>query len=269
MLKKELKDLPKEYSKALLAAKEASEVILQYYKNGFSSEIKSDGSPVTEADLASSKKIHEHLKSTAIPILGEESIHPSFEVRKQWTKNWCVDPLDGTKEFISRNGEFSVCIAMIENNRSVFGVIAWPLEHKILFGGEGFGAFISHFDEIDYPQNWRKLSSKESNNDPLIILASRSFHSSSEDFNTEIKAKFSNIESKEKGSALKFFDLVEGFADVYPRFAPTMEWDIAAGHAILREVGGEIFNSDNGLPLVYNKEDLRNPHFIAKTKPML
>ena len=264
-----MKDLPKEYSKALLAAKEASKVILQFYEDGFTSETKSDGSPVTEADLASSKKIHEYLKDTNIPILGEESVHPSFEVRQKWTKNWCVDPLDGTKEYIKRNGEFSVCIAMIENQRSVFGVIAWPLENKILFGGEGFGAFICHFNDIDDSNNWSSLNPKEIHNDPLIILASRSFHSDSEEFNNEIKSKYSNIEFKQKGSALKFFDLAEGTADIYPRFAPTMEWDIAAGHAILRELGGEIFNLENGLPLVYNKEDLRNPHFIAKTKPML
>lgn len=264
-----LNKLSLEYSKALLAAKEASELIVQFYEHGFSSDLKADGSPVTEADLASSLKIHEHLKETNIPILGEESLHPSFEVRSTWKKNWCVDPLDGTKEYISRNGEFAVCIAMIENHSSIFGVIAWPLNQKILFGGKGIGVFIADFNDIDNSNNWIELYPKKSCNNPLIVLASRSFHLVSEDFNAELKSKHSDVELKKKGSALKFFDLAQGKADIYPRFTPSMEWDIAAGHAILKELGGEIFNIENGLPLVYNKEDLRNPSFIAKTKPMI
>jgi 3'(2'), 5'-bisphosphate nucleotidase len=264
-----LKDLPREYSKALLAAREASKVILQFYEDGFTSEIKSDGSPVTEADLASSKKIHEFLKDTNIPILGEESVHPSYEIRKKWTKSWCVDPLDGTKEFIKKNGEFSICIAMIENSRSIFGVIAYPLKNKLLVGGEGLGAYIIHFDDIELSEKWTELKSKEEKNNPLVVLGSRSYNSNADEFILDLQSKYDKVIFQEKGSALKFFDLAEGIADIYPRFAPTMEWDIAAGHAVLREVGGEIFNLENGLPLVYNKEDLRNPHFIAKTKPML
>ena len=117
-------NFPSSYQQALIASSEASKVIIEFYEKGFSSELKSDGSPVTEADLASSKVIHRYLKETQIPILGEESAHPDFAIRKNWTKNWCVDPLDGTKEFIKKNGEFVVCIALIENNRSIFGVIA-------------------------------------------------------------------------------------------------------------------------------------------------
>lgn len=263
-------DLPFIYKQALIAAREASIVILDFYEKGFSSEIKSDGSPVTEADLASSKVIHQYLKETQIPILGEESVHPDFKVRKEWTKNWCVDPLDGTKEFIKRNDEFSICIALIEDNRSIFGVIAWPTEGKIIFGGEDIGAYISSFSKIETPEKWEKLSPKKEKNNPLVVIGSRSYHTpASHEFMDEMNENNSEVLFSQKGSALKFFDLAEGIADIYPRFAPTMEWDIAAGHAILRELGGEVFDMYLGTPLVYNKENLLNPHFVAKTQPML
>jgi len=264
-----LNKLPFEYQQALIAAKEASEIIIDFYEQGFTTEIKSDGSPVTQADLASSLKIQEHLIKTNIPVLGEESIHPEFEIRKNWTKNWCVDPLDGTKEFIKKNGEFSVCIALIENNTPTFGVIAWPIKKKILVGGEGFGVFIVDFEDIDQNNKWEKLETKSSKNNPLVVLGSRSFHSHSEDYIENLKKNHTEVVFKEKGSALKFFDLASGTADIYPRFAPTMEWDIAAGQAILNELGGEVLNVETGKPLTYNKENLLNPFFIAKTKPMI
>jgi len=258
------------YKQALLAAREASKVIVEFYNKGFSSEVKSDGSPVTEADLASSKLIHNYLKETQIPILGEESVHPEFATRKNWTKNWCVDPLDGTKEFIKKNGEFVVCIALIENNRPIFGVIASPTENKIVFGGEAIGAYTCSFSDIHSEDKWTKLTPKEQKNNPLIVIGSRSYHTpASKEFMDELNSNNSNVSFSQKGSAMKFFDLALGVADIYPRFAPTMEWDIAAGHAILRELGGEVFDMYLKTPLVYNKEDLLNPHFIAKTKPML
>ena len=263
-------NFPSSYQQALIASSEASKVIIEFYEKGFSSEVKSDGSPVTEADLASSKVIHHYLKETQIPILGEESVHPDFEIRKNWKKNWCVDPLDGTKEFIKKNGEFVVCIALIENNKSIFGVIASPTENKIVFGGEGIGAYTCDFSDIHLENKWIKLSPKKHKNDPVVVIGSRSYHTpASKEFMDELNSNNSNVFFRQKGSAMKFFDLALGEADIYPRFAPTMDWDIAAGHAILRELGGEVYDMDLQTPLVYNKENLLNPHFIAKTKPML
>jgi 3'(2'), 5'-bisphosphate nucleotidase len=265
-----VKDLSFSYQKAIIASIEASNVVMEFYERGCKSEYKTDGSPVTEADLASSRVIVEHLQETNIPILGEESEHPSFEVRKEWPSNWCVDPLDGTKEYIKRNGEFAVSIALIENTVSTFGVIAWPVAKKVIFGGNATGVFVSSFDSIHQPEFWEKLTSKMSANTPLIMASSRSPYSgASEEFINALRENHSEIEFLKKGSALKFFDLAYGYADVYPRFAPTMEWDIAAGQAILEALGGSVCDVATGNPLRYNKENLLNPHFIALTQPLV
>lgn len=243
---------------------------MHYYEKGFDSKIKTDGSPVTEADYASSQLILEILKETNIPVLGEESVHESYEIRKNWKLNWCVDPLDGTKEYIQRNGEFAVNIALIDEGKAIFGVIAWPVEQKVLFGSKEIGVYISLFEDVNDVCKWKKIEAKTQYNSPLIMATSRSPHSgASADFIEELKVKHSEIEFLKKGSALKFFDLVTGTADVYPRFTPTMEWDIAAGQAILEALGGVIYDVETGNSLIYNKESLFNPFFIAKTKPLL
>lgn len=258
------------YQKAILASVEASKVIMQFYAKGFSSNYKTDGSPVTEADFAASAVIIEHLSETNIPILGEESEKPAFHIRKDWDLSWCIDPLDGTKEYIKRNGEFAVNIALIEKNSPVFGVIAWPVENRVLFGGKDIGVFVSHFDSIEAPNLWEKISPMETFNVPLVMASSRSPHSgASANYIDELKKDHPEITYIKKGSALKFFDLAYGNADIYPRFAPTMEWDIAAGQAILEALGGAVYSVETGLPLTYNKENLLNPHFVAKTKPLL
>lgn len=258
------------YQKAIFAVVEASTVIMEFYERGFESELKTDGSPVTEADIASSNVISQILVETGIPILGEETEHQSFEIRKNWTQNWCVDPLDGTKEYIKKNGEFAVNIALIENNRPVFGVIAWPTQQKVLFGDKFTGVFISSFESIQQPERWSKMKSNEVVNNPLIMAISHSKNSgASIEFIKELKKEYPIIQFLSKGSALKFFDLAEGKADIYPRFAPTMEWDIAAGQAILEALGGEICDVNSGEPLHYNKEDLFNPYFVARTKPLI
>jgi len=259
-----------QYQKAITASIEASKVIMQYYENGFSSTFKSDGSPVTDADLASSKVISELLEVTNIPILGEESEHPHFDIRKNWNSNWCVDPLDGTKEYIRRNGEFAVNIALIENTIAVFGVIAWPVEKKVIFGGKDVGVYISDFESFNEPECWVKLEMKTSINVPLVVACSRSPHSGATfEFIEYVSSKYKVPSFLKKGSALKFFDLALGKADIYPRFAPTMEWDIAAGQAILEELGGTVYEFETGLPLRYNKESLFNPSFVAVTKPLM
>lgn len=258
------------YSLAMRAAVEASKAIMHLYNTNFQTEWKGDGSPVTEADLASSHVISTLLESTNIPILGEETEHQSFELREKWTLNWCVDPLDGTKEFIKRNGEFAVNIALIENGKPIFGIIASPVQQKILVGGSNWGVFFLSFSELDFPEKWQRLTESSEVNSPLIMASSRSHHSGTTlDFLNELRTQFGEIDFQKKGSSLKFFDLALGTADVYPRFAPTMEWDIASGQAILEALGGTVVHAETNSPLVYNKQNLKNPYFIAKTAAFL
>lgn len=261
--------LPAHYLIAIEAAMEASEMIKEIYRDIVSPTFKADGSPVTIADLAASKIIAEHLLPTGIPILGEETEKADFEERINWTENWCVDPLDGTKMFLQRNGEFSVNIAHIVGNKPQFGIIASPIHGEILVGGIEYGCYLIQFDHIKRPELWRKLSTHEQLNDPMRVICSHSYQAFHGGVEFEPYTKDRAFEYVRKGSALKFFDLAQGAADIYPRFAPTMEWDIAAGHAILNALGGTVINAHTLEPLTYNKEDLYNPHFIAKTKAVL
>lgn len=239
---------------------------MEVYQSDFNSELKEDGSPLTLADQASSNIIQKHLASTNIPITEEETIKADFNIRKTWESSWCVDPLDGTKEFIKRNGEFAVCIALIEHEAPIFGVIASPVKEELIFGGKSFGVFICSFGNFSDATRWTEIKPSLQVNNPLRTLVSRSHPSDVGDaFHLKLKANFSEMTNTSKGSALKFFDLALGEADVYPRFAPTMEWDIAAGQAILEALGGGVFDAITGLPLCYNKEDLINPFFIAQT----
>ncbi len=262
-----MQQLKPEYQLAIQAAIAASEAILEIYQLDFNIIEKQDGSPVTAADLAASEKIDAILQPFGIPITGEETEKLPFEVRKHWTKCWCIDPLDGTKEFIKRNDEFAVNIALIENGQPIFGLIASPVNQEILIGSKEMGVFIFAFSDADQIENWQQLTVPKNINSPLIMACSRSHHSSSVlSFIDELKIKGHEVNFLKKGSALKFFDLALGKADVYPRFAPTMEWDIAAGQAILEALGGSVVHAASGEPLYYNKANLVNPYFIAYTK---
>ena len=259
--------IPQSYHTAIEASIEASKVLMEYYKGEINIQFKKDGSPVTLADIASSKVILKTLATTNIPIVGEESHKEDYQTRKNWDLNWCVDPLDGTKEFIKQNDEFGICIALIQNNNPIFGVIASPTEQKVIFGGKDLGVYISTFSSFSVKESWCKVEAASKVNTPLVVIGSRSFSNNEyEKLVDELHKKYEGVSYFQKGSALKFFDLALNKADIYPRFAPTMEWDIAAGHAILNELGGEVLNVETGLPLVYNKENLVNPFFIAKTK---
>ncbi len=263
-----MKELNNHYTIALKASVLAADEIMRVYRTSFQKELKSDGSPVTEADNQASAIITNELRQTEIPIISEEELKENFSIRQNWKTVWIVDPLDGTKEFIKQNDEFAVNIALVENGKPVFGLIASPVEQTILFGGKEIGCFIAPFDAIDSPINWTEITAKELNN-PVVLTSSRT--PNFELFSTlieEIKSK-KDIDFIKKGSALKFFDLAQGWADVYPRFAPTMEWDIAAGQAILEALGGKVLDVNTGKPLTYNKESLYNPHFIAKTKAFI
>lgn len=257
--------LEEHYVSALKTSVIASDEIMRIYRTAFQKTFKPDGSPVTEADTASSEIIVHNLKKIGIPIISEEDPKCSYEERKSWKDVWVIDPLDGTKEFIRGNGEFVVNIALVRNGKPIFGLIASPVNRTILFGGMECGAFISEFSDVANPGNWKKLTAAKINT-PVVLTSSRTPYKGREVELIDRIQEQSEISYIKKGSALKFFDLAEGNADVYPRFAPTMEWDIAAGQAILEPLGGAVLNADTGEPLTYNKESLLNPHFIAKTK---
>jgi 3'(2'), 5'-bisphosphate nucleotidase len=262
-----LHSLLPEYHQALLAAAEASRLILEVYGEEFDPDFKTDGSPVTKADLRSSEYLHDRLERTGIPVTGEERLAEEYSIRKEWKRLWCVDPLDGTKEFVKRNGEFSVNIALIENQQPVFGIIAWPVKDQIIFGGKETGVFISETGQLENTNSWVKLNVPSEVNDPITVTCSRSHHSGPVlEYLNGLKTSETELSFIKMGSALKFFALAKGEADTYPRFAPTMEWDIAAGQAILEALGGSVCHAETGEPLIYNKVNLRNPYFIASTK---
>lgn len=262
-------ELPTNHLVAIEAAIDASALIMDFYSKGFNANAKADGSPVTEADLASSALIRSKLEKTNIEVMDEEIQNAHFDVRKNWDAYWCIDPLDGTKEFVKRNGEFVVNIALIEKQKATFGVIASPVRSELIFGGSEFGAFHTDFDSFSIGKA-HKLTPFERIDRQLSLISSRSHHVGNErDFVDSLLHEFGEVELIQRGSALKFFDLVLGKADVYPRFAPTMEWDIAAGQAILEALGGKVLNAETNQSLFYNKENLRNPHFIAKTSSFL
>lgn len=256
--------LPTHYLLALRASVAAAEKIMEIYTLGFEAEYKEDGSPVTRADLASSEIIENYLNGTGIPITGEETAKQPYHKRQLWEESWCVDPLDGTKEFVKRNGEFSVNIALIRHKKPVFGIIASPTSQRILFGGLETGVFECAFVDLEDEGRWERIHGKSTQNNPIVMASSRSHHSGSDlKFINELKAKHGEVDFIKLGSALKFFHLVRGEADVYPRFAPTMEWDIAAGQALLEGVGGMVLHAERNEPLYYNKENLTNPYFVA------
>jgi 3'(2'), 5'-bisphosphate nucleotidase len=261
-----MQGLPNHYQQAITIGIEASFILMDFYKGHVDSTDKSDGTPVTIADKASSDYIVTHLTPLGFPIICEEIINESYTSRKQWKQNWCVDPLDGTKEYLKKNGEFAINIAFIENQQAIFGIIISPVNKEVLYGGEGLGVYIAHYDEKGRIYDNKQVELKKTKNNPIVLLASRSYDTpATQKFVSNLEKQFGEVVYKKKGSALKFFDFARGVADIYPRFAPTMEWDIAAGQAILEELGGEILHLQTGLPLIYNKEDLHNPHFIGKS----
>ncbi len=243
---------------------------MEIYEGEFDPEFKTDGSPVTAADLASSDIINKILAETNIPVTSEETVHEDYSIRKNWDRSWCVDPLDGTKEFVKRNGEFSINIALIENQVPIFGLIASPVNDEVVFGSKELGVYFCNLLDWENRENWKKIHPTEKVNEPLVVASSRSHHSGPVlQYVNELRSKSPEIHFLKMGSALKFFSLADGSADTYPRFAPTMEWDIAAGQAILEALGGKVVHAETGEALLYNKDNLKNPYFIASTKAFL
>lgn len=260
---------------AIRAAIEAGAKIMSVYTDpnaDFEIEKKADNSPLTIADRKAHEVICEILSTTNIPILSEEGKKLPFESRKNWSELWIVDPLDGTKEFIKKNGEFTVNIAYVKNGVPQAGVIYIPVKEELYLGDCEYGAFkVENINSISDEETFSSLISRavqlpiKEDREKFIVVASRSHLSpETEEFIGKIKELHSDIETVSKGSSLKLCLIAEGKADIYPRFAPTMEWDTAAGHAIIRAAGREVYNTDEKTPLSYNKEDLLNPWFIAK-----
>lgn len=257
-------------------AVKAGEKIMEIYQHtDFNIEIKSDNSPLTSADLSAHKIIVDCLEKTQYPVLSEESDDKSWEIRKNWDCFWLVDPLDGTKEFIKRNGDFTVNIALIKHGVPVAGVIYVPVSKELYLGIVGQGAYKIMLDEDNNKS--RDLYSEMIATTPInvstdvkdcfVVAGSRSHRNEETDkYIHQLQNKYKNTKIISRGSSLKICMVAEGKAHIYPRYYPTMEWDTAAGHAIVMAAGGEIINCENGSDLVYNKENLRNPYFIVKPK---
>lgn len=253
---------------ALLGGKE----ILDVYESDFAVETKEDKSPLTLADQRAHNKIADLLKGSGLPILSEEGRSIPFDERKNWKRFWMVDPLDGTKEFVKRNGEFTVNIALIEDGHAIAGVIYVPVKKDLYFGWKGAGAFKvknTGVDEteIDLDTLMTQQNRLPQNNTdrPYTAVGSRSHMSpETESFFNELRTEHGEIEVVSMGSSLKICLVAEGTADIYPRFAPTMEWDTAAGHGIASAAGKEIYDRSTGRPMVYNKENLLNNWFVVK-----
>ena len=262
----------------ILAAKRAGEAILEVYKSDFAVEQKDDKSPLTLADKRSNEIIENVLEQTVtvnnstVPILSEEGEEISYEDRKQWEHFWLVDPLDGTKEFVKRNGEFTVNIALIHKHKPVLGIVYIPVKDVFYFAAINIGTYKLEGSEIltddlsieELIDKSQKLPLDNNNKTSITVIGSRS-HTSEEfsEFVKRLNEKYENVEFISSGSSLKLCLVAEGKADVYPRFGPTMEWDTAAGQAIVEQAKGTVIDTQTNEPLSYNKSNLLNPFFIV------
>lgn len=240
----------------------------------FGIELKADNSPLTKADRRADAAIAAALQPTGISIQSEESAHAPYGERRHWERMWIVDPLDGTKEFIKKNGDFTVNIALAEGGTPVAGAIYVPATRELYWGLRGRGA--GKASKVGSDRRFADIGELAAASAPLpvagqqrpfTVVASRS-HLSDETraFIDALRTSHPAMAMMSRGSSLKMCMVAEGLADVYPRFAPTMEWDTAAGHAIATAAGCEVVRADDGTPLAYNKPDLHNPWFIVRRK---
>lgn len=256
---------------AIAAAFAAGQEIMDVYGTDFSAEQKEDRSPLTEADSRAHEVITRELAMTGLPILSEEGKSIAVRDRQGWERYWLVDPLDGTKEFIKRNGEFTVNIALIHGGIPIAAALYVPVMDILYFAWQGGGAHRVEQARTRATASALKLAALAKRlpmslpRDAFTIVASRS-HSTPETqaFIKEMEAKHGNVALASMGSALKICLVAEGAADVYPRYAPTMEWDTAAGHAIAMEAGREIIDMTTNEPMRYNKASLVNNWFIVQ-----
>lgn len=254
MMKPNLDDM----HKVITITKQAGEKIMQIYQKDFSVEYKEDQSPLTEADLTSHHLICYRLSKLYpdIPILSEESAD-TFKLADENACFWCVDPLDGTKEFIKKNSEFTVNIALIQNQKPILGVIGLPANNIVYAAVTGEGAF-----KLQGGKELQKIRVKPQVPDKLTFAVSRSH------LDDYTKALINEYQAQmlQAGSALKLAYVAEGLVDVYPRFGPTMLWDVAAGQCVIEEAGGQVLWADNQQPMTYNIHQMRNDSFIAMNK---
>jgi len=238
-------------------AKVAGDEIMKIYQRDFEIEYKEDNSPLTEADIKANEIICNSLFSLYpdIPILSEENSIVEYKVRKKWDYYWCIDPIDGTKEFIKKNGEFTVNIALIHKDIPVLGVVYAPALDLMYGAKKGEGAYLN--------DRRLPLSVNENKKEKLVVLTSKS-HLSSDTQNYIDSLDTKVVEQISKGSSLKLCMVADGSADIYPRLAPTMEWDTAAADAIVREAGKMSYDFKTNKPMRYNKQDLLNPWFVIK-----
>ena len=261
---------------AINAALEAGKEILSVYEtDDFDIENKADNSPLTKADRKAHNMIMKHLETTGYPVLSEEGKEMAYDERSDWYKFWCVDPLDGTKEFIKRNGEFTVNIAMIEDQKTMNGVIYVPVTQELYVGINGLGSWKMTGIDADYKvdsleslfEKGSKLPMTSAVNEPFTVVGSRShMNDETREIINTYEQKFGKTEVISRGSSLKLCMVAEGKADFYPRFAPTMEWDTAAGQAIAQAAGMLVTTADMETLLLYNKKELLNPWFVVRKK---
>ncbi len=260
----------------IAAALDAGRAILDIYKKEIEVEYKTDKSPLTAADRASHDILTRHLKATPldVPILSEEGRDIPFTERAKWDTFWLVDPLDGTKEFIKKNGEFTVNIALVKKGSPRLGIIYVPVKDTLYFGADGIGSWrVMSAAKLSEPISQAGIMKAAQPlpltkvSGPLTVIGSRS-HVSEEfkAFMETMTQQHGQIDLISAGSSLKFCLVAEGRADMYPRYGPTMEWDTAAGQAVVEYAGGVVLDAKYKTPLRYNKENLLNPWFIVKRK---
>lgn len=254
---------------AIQAALLAGEKIMEVYASGdFGTVAKLDFTPLTLADRQAHELISQQLAPTLLPLLSEEGVHLPYSERSLWKDFWLVDPLDGTKEFINRNGEFTVNIALISETISIAGVIYCPVSKELYVGIVGLGAWkmVNPGDDCTVEQLSINGTGLPVSHDRQIytVAASRThLNQPTIEFMEGLKKEHPSLEIIRKGSSLKFCLIAEGAVDIYQRFAPTMEWDTAAGHALVKAVGKNIVKTDQKTEITYNKKNLINPYFIV------
>ena len=259
---------------AIKGAVAAGRAITEVYEDKtFEIHRKEDESPLTKADIASNKIINAYLEKTGIPIISEENKQVPYEVRQKWDICWIVDPLDGTKEFIKRNGEFTVNIALVKGGVPIIGVIYVPIGRELFYADCSANKAYKTFLDEELVAEERLFSDKDelfpneniSDNHLIKVVGSRShMNSDTQEFINGLQRQFDKVEIVSKGSSLKFCMVAEGMAHIYPRFAPTMEWDTAAGHAICKAVGLRVISKETDRELKYNKENLLNSYFVVQ-----